>query len=310
MKKPRKQASRENGAPRGGARRAPSPRRSRGAACGVADNEGGEDVAPTLPATNMPWPDGHGGGAAAEPPEAADDMAEERNAAALTEEGAPEASATSTTSGGDDVAPAFSATNVGASEPLKVTDERNANAIVHAIAGALTEEGAAVALDARSAGEIAEVADASSQVGLAPLSPYGALALANAFIELKIWRDRNARAIETALSECIIIEDERDKQHNKEEEQGKYDAEWEAAWENKRESEGQEKGSGVGKGAGAGEGEGKANGSGMGKGDGEDARAGAGAGAGASALPGAIGAGNVPGARRKKPHMGRNLVRR
>ena len=270
MKKPRKQASRENGAPRGGARRAPSPRRSRGAACGVADNEGGEDVAPTLPATNIPWPDGHGGGAAAEPLEAADDMAEERNAAALTEEeGAPEASATSTTSGGDDVAPAFSATNVGASEPLEVTDERNANAIVHAIAGALTEEGAAVALDARSAGEIAEVADASSQVGLAPLSPYGALALANAFIELKIWRDRNARAIETALSECIIIEDERDKQHNKEEEQGKYDAEWEAAWENKRESEGQEKGSGVGKGAGAGEGEGKANGSGMGKGDGE-----------------------------------------
>ena len=85
-------------------------------------------------------------------------------------------------------------------------DEKNANAIAHAmIAGALTEEGAAVALDARSAGEIAEVANASSQVGLAPLDPYGALALANAFIELKIWRDRNARAIETALSEYIII---------------------------------------------------------------------------------------------------------
>ena len=61
---------------------------------------------------------------------------------------------------------------------------------------------------------------------------------------------------------------------------------------------------------GKGEGEGKVNGSGMGKGDGEDARAGAGARAGASELSGAIAAGNAPGARRKKPTMGRNLVRR
>ena len=61
---------------------------------------------------------------------------------------------------------------------------------------------------------------------------------------------------------------------------------------------------------GKGEGEGKVNGSGMGKGDGEDARAGAGASAGASELSGAIAAPNAPGARRKKPAIWRNLVRR
>ena len=114
-------------------------------------------------------------------------------------------------------------------------DEKKANAIAHAmIAGALTEEGAAVALDARSTGEIAEVADASSQVGLAPLDPYDALALANALSASELKRSggaiatRNARAIATALSEFSLM-DQRDK-----EQEGEWDAEWEAAWDRPR----------------------------------------------------------------------------
>ena len=190
MKKSRKQASRENGAE--GGRKAQGSRRAHsGAEGGVADNEGGDEVAPT--ATNMPWSDGNGEAAAAEPLEAADDIADERNSAALTEEGAPEASATSTTSGGNDVAPTLSATNVDAAEPPEVADDARA-AWEREIARA------AVALDAR---------DASSQVGLAPLDPHGAMSL--------------------RIPSKYHKMDERDK-----EEQGRYDAEWEEAWEKER----------------------------------------------------------------------------
>ena len=152
MKKSRKQASRENGAE--GGRKAQGSRRAHsGAEGGVADNEGGDEVAPT--ATNMPWSDGNGEAAAAEPLEAADDIADERNSAALTEEGAPEAPATSATSGGNDATPTLAATNVDAAEPLEVADDARA-------AWEREFARAAVALDAR---------DASSQVGLAPLDP-------------------------------------------------------------------------------------------------------------------------------------------
>ena len=148
-------------------------------------------MAPT--ATNMPWSDGNGEAAAAEPLEAADDIADERNSAALTEEGAPEAPATSATSGGNDATPTLAATNVDAAEPLEVADDARA-------AWEREFARAAVALDAR---------DASSQVGLAPLDPHGAMSLRMPSEYRKM--------------------DERDK-----EEQGRYDAEWEEAWEKER----------------------------------------------------------------------------
>ena len=143
MAKSREQASRENGA-KGGRKARAEPTAEPGG--GVADNEGGDDVAPT--ATNVQWSDGNGEAAAAEPPEAADDMTDERNAAALTEEGAPEASATSATS---------------APLPLDLAEEEETRA-------AHTREVARVeaVLDAR---------DASSQAGFAPLDPEDAMAI-------------------------------------------------------------------------------------------------------------------------------------